>query len=80
MSNLDSLAIHLIREGHWSEAISLYREELGETVAQAEARVFALADEYQILYPRRWIRWLTLGFAGSSLLGLFYLLELILST
>ena len=39
MSNLDSLAIHLIREGQWSEAISLYREELGVSVAQAEAKV-----------------------------------------
>lgn len=80
MSNLDSLAIHLIREGQWSEAISLYREELGVTVAQAEAKVFALADEYEILYPGRWAAWLTLAFAGMSLFGLMYLLQLILSS
>ncbi|MBU6239823.1 MAG: hypothetical protein KGQ51_18560 [Planctomycetes bacterium] len=79
MSNLDSLAIHLIREGQWSEAISLYREELGVSMAQAEARVLALAEEYEILYPGRWGAWLTLAFAGLSLLGLVIVLQLILS-
>lgn len=79
MSNLDSLAIHLIREGQWSDAILLYREELGVTVAQAEARVLALADEYEILYPGRWAAWFTLAFAGLSLAGLVFLLQLILS-
>jgi hypothetical protein len=79
MSNLDSLAIHLIREGQWSEAISLYREELGVSMAQAEARVLALAEEYEILYPGGWGAWLTLAFAGLSLLGLVIVLQLILS-
>jgi hypothetical protein len=80
MSNLDSLAIHLIREGQWSEAISLYREELGVSVAQAEAKVLALAEEYEILYPGRWAAWLTIGFAGLSLFALVFLLQMILSS
>jgi hypothetical protein len=79
MSNLDSLAIHLIREGQWAEAISLYREELGVSVAQAEAKVLALADEYEILYPGRWAAWLTLAFAGLSLFGLVYLMQMVLN-
>ena len=45
MSNLDSLAIHLIREGHWSEAVRLYRDELGVSLMQAEAKV-AYYDHY----------------------------------
>ncbi|MFO0012638.1 MAG: hypothetical protein ACK553_07855 [Planctomycetota bacterium] len=80
MSNLDSLAIHLIREGHWSEAILLYREELGVSVAQAEAKVLALAEEYEILYPGRWAGWFTVAFAGMSLFALVALLQMILSS
>lgn len=80
MSNLDSLAIHLIREGQWSEAILLYRDELGVTVAQAEAKVHALAEEYEILYPGRWAAWLAIAFAGFSLFALVILLQIILAS
>lgn len=80
MSHLDSLAIHLIREGHWSEAICLYREELGVSMAQAEAKVLALAEEYEILYPGRWSSWLAVAFAGLSLFALVLLLQMILSS
>jgi hypothetical protein len=80
MSQLDSLAIHLIREGQWSEAIILYREELGVTMTQAEARVMALAEEYEILYPGRWNTWLAIAFGGLSLFALVSILQLILAS
>jgi len=79
MSNLDSLAIHLIREGQWTEAILLYREELGVTMMQAESRVVALAEEYDILYPGRWGAWLAIAFGGLTLFGLAAILQIILA-
>jgi hypothetical protein len=42
--------------------------------------VLALAEEYEILYPGRWGTWLTLAFAGLSLLALVAVLHLILSS
>jgi hypothetical protein len=77
MSNLDSLAIHLIREGHWSEAVRLYRDELGVSLMQAEAKVASLAEEYGVNHPERWTSWLAIAFAGLSLFVLVGLLQLI---
>ncbi len=41
MSNLDTLVQTLIREGLWSDATGLYRDELGVSLTQAEAKVHA---------------------------------------
>ncbi len=79
MSTLDSLAIHLIRDGQWSEAVLLYRDELGVTVNQAEAKVVSLAEEYGIFYPGRWLSWLSIAFGGFSLFALAMVLQIILA-
>ena|GEM_PF-712050 len=75
MSNLDSLAMHLIREGHWSDAVFLYRDELGESITQAEQRVAALAEECGVRHPERWMNWLASAIAGFSLFVLAGLLQ-----
>ncbi len=67
MSNLDSLAIHLIREGQWSEAVCLYRDELGLSIPQAERLVVHLADEYNLRSPGRLLNWLWIAFGGGLL-------------
>jgi len=67
MSNIDSLARTLIREGHWSDAVRLYRDELGVSILQAEAKVATLAEENGVLHPGRWASWLAIAFAGFSL-------------
>lgn len=79
MSNLDSLAMHLIREGHWSDAVVLYRDELGVTMVQAEARVAALAEECGVLHPERWTVWFATAFAGLSLFVLAGLLQWVIT-
>lgn len=68
MSNLDLLAIHLIREGHWTEAVCLYRDELGLSLPQAEKLVVGLADEYDLRHPSRLLFWLWLALAGFTLM------------
>jgi hypothetical protein len=57
MSNLDTLVQTLIREGHWSDAAGLYRDELGVSLTQ----------ELGITDPHRWTQWLAIGLAGASL-------------
>jgi hypothetical protein len=79
MSNLDSLATHLIQQGHWSEAVCLYRDELGLSLPQAEEIVLQLADNTGIQYPGRFLSWLAIAFAGFSLFGLVGVLQIILS-
>jgi hypothetical protein len=79
MSNLESLATHLIQQGHWTEAVHLYRDELGLSLQQAEQIVVQLADETGISYPGRFLYWLALTFAGLSLFGLAGILHLIVS-
>ncbi len=44
----EAVAIHLIREGQWREAVHLYREETGANLAQAEQAVERLALEQGI--------------------------------
>jgi hypothetical protein len=68
MSNLDSLAIHLIREGQWAEAVCLYRDELGLSLPQAEQLVHRLADEYDVHCPRRLLHWLWIALGGALIL------------
>lgn len=75
MSNLDSLAMDLIREGHWSDAVVLYRDELGVSITQAEARVANLAHECGIRHPERWMTWLATAIAGLALFVLAGLLQ-----
>ncbi len=76
MSNLDSLAIHLIREGQWSEAVRLYRDELGLSVPQAEDLVSRIAEEYGLHSTAgRILCWLWIALAGSSLFFLVALLD-----
>lgn len=70
MSNIESLATHLIQQGHWTEAVHLYRDELGLTAQQAEKVVLQLADEAGVTYPGRFLYWLALAVAGFSLFGL----------
>ena len=79
MSNIDSLATHLIQQGHWSEAVCLYRDELGLSLPQAEEIVLQLADNSGIQYPGRFLSWLAIAFAGFSLFGLVGVLQLVLS-
>ncbi len=79
MSSLDSLAIHLIRAGQWSEAIGLYRDELGISIPQAEEIVAKLADEYSLRHPERFLSWLAIAFGGFSLFAIVAVLQLILS-
>ncbi len=75
MSNLDSLARTLIREGHWSDAVRLYRDELGVSIMQAEAKVTSLAEETGVLHPERWASWFGIAFAGLSLFVLAICLD-----
>jgi len=79
MSNIDSLATHLIQQGHWSEAVCLYRDELGLSLPQAEEIVLQLADNTGIQYPGRFLSWLAIAFAGFSLFGLVGVLQIVLS-
>ena len=55
MTNIDSLATHLIQQGQWAEAVCLYRDELGLSLLQAEEIVLQLADESGVLYPGRFL-------------------------
>ena len=79
MPNIESLATHLIQQGHWSEAVCLYRDELGLSLPQAEEIVLQLANSSGIQYPGRFLSWLAIAFAGFSLFGLAGVLQLILS-
>jgi hypothetical protein len=79
MSNIDSLATHLIQQGHWSEAVCLYRDELGLSLPQAEEIVLQLADNSGIQYPGRFLYWLAIAFAGFSLFALVGVLQIVLS-
>jgi hypothetical protein len=79
MSNLDSLATHLIQQGHWAEAVHLYRDELGLSMQQAEQIVLQLAEDSGLDYPGRFLSWLALAFAGLSLFGLAGVLQFIAS-
>jgi hypothetical protein len=79
MTSIDSLAVHLMRCGQWSEAVRLYRDELGVSVLQAEERVARLADEYGMTHPERWVSWLAIAFGGLSLFALAGILQLILA-
>ncbi|MFN6398951.1 MAG: hypothetical protein ACK449_03560 [Planctomycetota bacterium] len=79
MSNLESLVQLLIREGHWSDAAGLVRDELGVTHTQAEARVVALAEELGISSPSRWHQWFAVALAGCVLLLLAGSLQWFLS-
>ncbi len=79
MSNIDSLATHLIQQGHWAEAVHLYRDELGLSMQQAEQIVLQLAEESGLNYPGRFLSWFALAFAGLSLFGLAGVLQFIMS-
>ncbi len=79
MSNIDLLAVHLIRDGQWAEAVCLYRDELGVSVLQAEERVAVLADEYGISHPERWFAWFAIAFGGILLFVLTSVLQMVLS-
>lgn len=79
MSNIESLATHLIQQGHWAEAVCLYRDELGLSLPQAEKIVLDLADSSGIQYPGRFLSWLAIAFAGFSLFGLAGILQFVLS-
>lgn len=68
MPNFESLVQTLIREGHWSEAAGLVRDELGVSQPQAEAKVHALAEELGVNDPHRWTQWIAIALAASSLL------------
>lgn len=70
MPNLEPLAIHLIQQGHWAEAVELYRDELGLSIQQAEQTVVQLAEDAGVSNPGRFLYWLALAFAGLSLFGL----------
>ncbi len=79
MSNLESLATHLIQQGHWDEAVCLYRDELGLSLTQAEKTVLELADNIGLQYPGRFLSWLAIAFAGFSLFGLAGVLQMVLA-
>ncbi|MCU0714676.1 MAG: hypothetical protein MUD03_00950 [Pirellula sp.] len=75
MSNLDSLAIHLIRAGQWSEAVCLYRDELGLSLPQAEQLVLRISEEYDLKHPGRLLSWLWIALAGFSILCMVALID-----
>ena len=79
MSNIDSLATHLIQQGQWAEAVCLYRDEMGMSLPQAEEIVIQLADESGVVYPGRFLSWLAIAFAGLSLFCLVCVLQFILA-
>ena len=79
MSNIDSLATHLIQQGQWAEAVCLYRDEMGMSLPQAEEIVIQLADESGVVYPGRFLSWLAIAFAGLSLFCLVGVLQFILA-
>jgi hypothetical protein len=79
MSNIDSLAAHLLKQGLWSEAVELYRDELGLTIQQAERIVAGLAEETGITIPGRFMSWLALALGGLSLFLLAGLLQWVAS-
>ncbi len=79
MSNIESLATHLIQQGHWDEAVCLYRDELGLSLTQAEEVVLELADSSGLQYPGRFLSWLAIAFAGFSLFGLAGILQMVLA-
>lgn len=68
MTTIDSLAIHFLRHGQWSEAVQLYRDELGMSISQAERKVYGLASEYEIQEPKRLLLWLWIALGGFSVL------------
>ncbi|MFN7877334.1 MAG: hypothetical protein ACK5PB_18590 [Pirellula sp.] len=68
MSTIDSLAIHFIRHGQWADAVQLYRDELGLSIAQAEMKVYGLASEYEIQEPKRLLLWLWIALGGFSII------------
>jgi hypothetical protein len=70
MSNLEPLAIHLIQQGHWDEAVGLYRDELGLSLRQAEQIVRELAEQTGLTNHGRTAMWLILAAAGLSLFGI----------
>jgi hypothetical protein len=70
MPNLEPLAIHLIQQGHWADAVQLYRDELGLSIQQAEQTVLQLAEESGVSNPGRFLYWIAIAFAGLSLFGL----------
>jgi hypothetical protein len=74
MTTIDSLAIHFLRHGQWSEAVQLYRDELGMSISQAERKVYGLASEYEIQEPKRLFLWLWIALGGFSVLLLTFFL------
>ncbi|MFN7291363.1 MAG: hypothetical protein ACK5T6_12305 [Pirellula sp.] len=68
MSTIDSLAIHFLQHGQWSEAVQLYRDELGMSISQAERKVYGLASEYEIHEPKRLLLWLWIALGGFSII------------
>ncbi len=59
----EPFAIHLIREGMWREAVYLYREETGVSMAQAEHAIEKLALECGV---HRYSRYFFVGMIAMS--------------
>lgn len=73
----EAVAIHLIREGQWREAIHLYREETGANLAQAEQAVERLALEHGIHRYSRGFMMSMVAVAGGSLIAVAGIIELL---
>jgi hypothetical protein len=76
-AGLENFVVHLIREGHWREAVYLLREEQGLSVAQAELDVEQLALKYGVhRFSRQFFIALIAG-CGISLVVLAGIVEML---
>ncbi len=71
----ESVAVHLIREGQWREAIYLYREETGVNLAVAEQAVERLALQHGVHRYSRGFYIAMIALCGLSVLMLASLIE-----
>lgn len=71
----ESVAVHLIREGYWREAIYLYREETGVNLAVAEQAIERLALKHGVHRYSRAFFVTLIALCGVSLITLAGLIE-----
>ncbi len=71
----ESVALHLIREGHWREAIYLYREETGVNIAVAEQAIEKLALKHGVHRYSRAFFVTLIALCGISVIALAGLIE-----
>jgi hypothetical protein len=73
----EPVAVHLIREGQWREAIFLYREETGVNLAIAEQAIERLAIKHGVHRYSRAFFVTLIALCGLSVITLAGLVELL---